>query len=180
MNASTNQTNSIGSVVGAIAVLFGGLLFCFAATIYINKPAENNTIKPFSGVRVETETETISYEKKTVNDNSLEYGHTEVRSYGIDGEKTYTYNVTYENDEVVSKELVDEKITKQPVAEVVANGTKIVWHCSDATSYDKNPYNDNFCKSSTGEWRYVSDSESRRLDPTYSPGQSGHSYYNSF
>lgn len=180
MSTSTNQTNSIGPAVGAIGILFGSLLFCSVATINMNKPTESNTTESFSGVRVETETETIPYEKQTVNDSSLEYGQTQVRTYGVNGEKTLTYNVTYENDEVVSKELVGEEITKQPVAEITANGTKIIWRCSDATSYDKNPYNDNYCKSSTGEWRYVSDSESRRLDPTYSPGQSGHSYYNSF
>ena len=65
------------------------------------------------------------------------------------------------------------------LAKVIAKGTKIVWHCVDATSYNKNPYDDNKCTSSTGEIRYVSDSQSRALDPSYSPGQSGHYYYNS-
>lgn len=54
------------------------------------------------------------------------------------------------------------------------------WHCVDATSYNKNPYDDNKCTSSKGRIRYVSDSEARSLDPTYIPGKSGNPYYNSF
>lgn len=53
-----------------------------------------------------------------------------------------------------------------------------VWRCVDATSYDKNPYNDNYCTNGV-ESRYVSDSQAVQLDPSYSPGKSGHYYYNS-
>lgn len=55
----------------------------------------------------------------------------------------------------------------------------ITWHCIDATSYNKNPYDDNLCTSSTGEVRYASDSQARALDPSYTPGTYGHPYYNS-
>ncbi len=55
----------------------------------------------------------------------------------------------------------------------------ISWHCVDATSYNKNPYDDNRCTSSAGEVKYVSDSQARALDPSYTPGTSGHPYYNS-
>lgn len=179
MSTSTNQTNSIGPAVGAIGILFGSLLFCSVATINMNKPTESNTTESFSGVRVETETEPITYETQTVDDNSLEYGQTEVRTHGTNGEKTYTYNVTYENDEEVSRELVGEEVTKQPIAEVIAHGTKIVWHCIDVTSYDRNPNNDNKCTSSTGEVRYLNDCQAEALDPTYQSGDSGAARYNS-
>ena len=135
--------------------------------------------EPFERTVVETETQPINYETKTVDDASMEYGKTAVRTNGSLGMKTYTYNVTYRDGKEISRELVKEEITKQPVAKVIAKGTKILWHCVDATSYDKNPYNDNRCTSSTGEIRYVSDSESRRLDPSYIPGKSGHPWYNS-
>ena len=55
----------------------------------------------------------------------------------------------------------------------------ITWSCVDATSYNKDPYDDNLCTSSTNEVRYVSDSQARALDPSYTPGTSGHPYYNS-
>ena len=52
------------------------------------------------------------------------------------------------------------------------------WHCVDATSYNKNAYDDNKCTKGS-EVRYVSDSQAVALDPSYTPGRSGHSYYNS-
>ena len=127
----------------------------------------------------ETKKEVLSYNTKTVDDDSIEYGKTMVRTVGQYGEKTYTYEVVYKDDEEISRELIKEEVTKKPVDEVIANGTKITWHCVDVTSYNKNPYDDNKCTSSTGEVRYVSDSQARALDSSYSPGKSGHSYYNS-
>lgn len=51
------------------------------------------------------------------------------------------------------------------------------WHCIDATSYNQNAYDDNKCTKGS-ETRYVSDSQAIDLDPSYSPGKSGATYYN--
>lgn len=51
------------------------------------------------------------------------------------------------------------------------------WHCVDATSYNGNAYDDNECTNGD-ETKYVSDSQAKALDPSYSPGKSGASYYN--
>lgn len=147
-------------------------------TVDVEKPTEQEKAVTERTV-TETRKETIPFETKTVNDDTVEYGKTIVKTEGINGEKTYTYNVTYMGEKEISREPVKEEITKQPVAKVIANGTKIIWRCVDVTSYNKNPYDDNKCTSSTGEVRYVSDSQSRALDPSYSPGKSGHYYYNS-
>ena len=147
-------------------------------TVDIEKPTEQEKAVTERTV-TETRKETIPFETKTVNDDAVEYGKTVVKTEGINGEKTYTYDVTYEGEKEISRKLVKEEVTKQPVAKVIANGTKIFWRCVDVTSYNKNPYDDNKCTSSTGEVRYVSDSQSRALDPSYSPGKSGHYYYNS-
>ena len=166
-------------VTAVAGLILGGVVL---STININKTDNDQTQSQQTEAErtvTETKKESISYETKTVEDDSIEYGQTVVRTEGSYGEKTYTYNVTYKGDKEISRELVKEEITKQPVAKVIAKGTKIVWHCVDATSYNKNPYDDNKCTSSTGEVRYVSDSQSRALDPSYSPGQSGHYYYNS-
>lgn len=166
-----------------VAAMAGLVLGGVALNITSPNKASSNQIQAQQIKTEHTETETkkesISYETKTVEDDSIEYGQTIVRTEGSYGEKTYTYNVTYKGDKELSRELVKEEITKQPVTKVIAKGTRIVWHCVDATSYNKNPYDDNKCTSSTGEVRYVSDSQSRTLDPSYSPGQSGHYYYNS-
>lgn len=83
------------------------------------------------------------------------------------------YNSNY------SSSTYTTKTTTTPKVEVKTTPTPITWHCIDATSFDKNPYNDNKCTSSTGEVRYVSDSQARALDSSYIPGTSGHPYYNS-
>ncbi len=166
-------------VTAVAGLVFGGVIL---STTNINKTDNDQTQAQQTEVErtvTETKKESISYETKTVEDGSIEYGQTVVRTEGSYGEKIYTYNVTYKGDKEISRELVKEEIPKQPVAKVIVKGTKIVWHCVDATSYNKNPYDDNKCTSSTGEVRYVSDSQSRALDPSYSPGQSGHYYYNS-
>ena len=126
----------------------------------------------------ETRVESIAYETREVEDSSLEYGKTEVKSAGEEGEKTYTYKVTYKGNEELSRVLVSEEVTKEPVARVIAKGTKILWHCVDVTSYNKNANDDNLCTSSTGERRYVGDCEAKRLEPGYVDSGRGNPYYN--
>lgn len=146
-------------------------------TVDIEKPTEQEKVVTERTV-TETRKETIPFETKTVNDDTVEYGKTIVKTEGINGEKTYTYNVTYMGEKEISREPVKEEITKQPVAKVIANGTKIVWRCKDTTSYDGYSGNDNLCTSSTGERRYVDDCAAVALDPSYHPSQRGASYYN--
>jgi len=55
--------------------------------------------------------------------------------------------------------------------------TEEKWHCVDVTSYNQNAYDDNKCTKGS-EVRYVSDSQAVSLDPSYSPGKAGASYYN--
>lgn len=120
----------------------------------------------------------ISYSSTTVEDDTMEYGTTTVRTKGVNGEETYTYEDTYEGAKKVSEKLVKREVTKTPINEVVAKGTKIIWRCEDVTSFDRNPYNDNKCTSSTGEVRYLCDSDAEKLDSTYSAGKSGAKRYN--
>jgi hypothetical protein len=133
-----------------------------------------------NGEYTEEEYFAVGYKTVTKNDKTLEYGMTKVKTEGKTGQKKVTYKVTYKDGEITSKEKVSEKVTQKAVDKVVLKGTKVLWHCKDSTSYDKNPYNDNYCTNSKGQSKYVSDSQARKLDPSYIPGQAGHPYYNSF
>lgn len=82
-----------------------------------------------------------------------------------------TYTTTKATTAPTTKITNTEMVKQEP--------QPITWHCVDVTSYNKNPYDDNLCTSNTGETRYVSDSQARALDPSYTPGTSGHPYYNS-
>ncbi len=112
--------------------------------------------EPKVEVKKETKTEPIPYETINKQASSLEYGKTKVQTEGANGVKTYTYDVTYEDEKEVKRELVKTEITKEQVDEIILEGTKIIWHCVDVTSYDYNWNNDMLCTSSTGEQRYTS------------------------
>lgn len=127
-----------------------------------------------------TQTVEIPYDTTYVEDDTIEYGKTVVRTKGYSGRRTLTYEVKRKGSSEISRELVSDKVTTEPTTEVVARGTKSVWRCKDTTSYDRNPYNDNYCWDSYGDGKYVPDSEAAAIDPTYRPGKSGAAYYNNF
>lgn len=181
MRMKSDKIPFLIGIIVIVAFILGNAVMAMTNTNNPGNGSGSSEPQQVEAERIETETvtETIPYETKTVDDDTVDYGKTIVKTEGINGEKTYTYNVTYMGEKEISREPVKEEITKQPVAKVIANGTKIIWRCVDVTSYNKNPYDDNKCTSSTGEVRYVSDSQSLALDPSYSPGKSGHYYYNS-
>lgn len=163
---SKNYNNGFGAWLGAIAA--------FAAVLLIGTAV--------AGPRTteETVTEAIPYETTYVEDETLAYGKTVTRTPGVAGVRENTYKVTKSGGKETKRELVSTRVTKAPVNAVVARGTKPGWHCWDTTSFDRNPYNDNYCEYSDGSGKYVSDSEARALDPSYTPGKSGAAYYNNF
>lgn len=140
--------------------------------------ALNVIAQPRETETTETSISEIPYETEHVDDADLEYGEVRVRVYGENGKERLTYLVKSKNGKQVSRKVVSRETISEPVNQVIATGTKVVWHCSDATSYDRNPYNDNYCEDSLGNWQYVSDSGAASLDPDYYPGKSGAWYYN--
>ena len=74
--------------------------------------------------KTETRTETIEFETKEENDSSITKGESVVKQEGVNGEKEVTVKVKYINGEKDSEEIVSEKVTKEPVDKIVANGTK--------------------------------------------------------
>ena len=179
----TNSKTLLPTIAIALALIFAAGFAMTSTASSRNgytaaNAAKNTSQEQYSGVKQETEYEDIDYETKTIDDAELEYGQTVVRVPGATGTKKVVYNITYKDGKVVSRVVLSEEVTVQPTTQVVARGTKIIWHCVDVTSYDQNAYNDNLCTSSTGEKRYVSDSQAEMLDPFYNSGKSGAWYYN--
>lgn len=172
----------LGIVVVAIVAIASSISIGAKSNAPKNNTYNTNTQSsqetPKEEVKKETKRTDIDYEKREVLDSNLEYGKTEVRTVGKKGVKAHVYEVTYVDGKEESRKQIDEYVEKEPVAEVVAKGTKILWHCVDVTSYDRNPYNDNRCTSSTGEVRYLSDYQAEALDTSYRAGKSGAYYYN--
>lgn len=74
--------------------------------------------------RTVTDTRSIPFTVERVRDSSLEQGSREVRTRGVDGVRTLTYRVTLVDGERTSKRLISTKLTRRPVTEVLAIGTK--------------------------------------------------------
>ena len=76
-----------------------------------------------------TKTRAIPFTTRTVNDPTLANGTTKVRSRGIAGVKTLTYEVTLTNGVQTAKRLIREVVTRAAVTRVVAVGTKTSSQC---------------------------------------------------
>ena len=76
-------------------------------------------------VQTTTETEELPFSSTTVNDPSLDKGATAVKTTGVNGVKTLTYEQTFTDGVAGDKVFVKEEITTQPVAQVTAIGTKV-------------------------------------------------------
>lgn len=74
-------------------------------------------------VKEEVKTEEVPFETKYQDTDSLYEGETQVKTQGVAGEKEVTYQVTFVDGEEESREAASEKVTKEPVAEVVLRGT---------------------------------------------------------
>lgn len=79
--------------------------------------------------RVETkeveEKQAVPFEKKEELDSSMYVGETKVKVKGMQGEKTFSYRVTYTDGAETDRKLVSEEVTLDPITEITAVGTKI-------------------------------------------------------
>lgn len=111
----------------------------------------------------ETRTEKIDYETQMQYSDSLTKGSSEVTREGVEGSKEVTYKVKYVDSKEASKEVISEKITKEPVDKIVTYGTK--------SAPSSNSGSDNGAGSSSGGRTVVS------KQPVYDCDGSGHGYY---
>ena len=98
-----------------------------------NPTTKSNDVKPIDEVilvgtmtaetKEETKTETVKFEKETRNNPKLEKGQTKVIQKGVNGIKEIKYKVTYEAGKEIKREKISEKITKQPIKEIIEVGT---------------------------------------------------------
>ncbi|HHT7665632.1 TPA: ZmpA/ZmpB/ZmpC family metallo-endopeptidase [Streptococcus suis] len=81
--------------------------------------------KPIEGTEIETNQVEITFETEYVDNPTLLEGKTKVVTAGVNGSKTVT--TTYQTIKGVRQEnsTVTEEITKQPVKQVIARGTKV-------------------------------------------------------
>ncbi len=79
--------------------------------------------------------EEIQYDTITQQDNGLDYGVEKIKQDGTLGEKEITYEIVMKNGEEVSRDVISSKVTKEPVNEIVLEGTRKVFASRDG--YDE-------------------------------------------
>lgn len=82
-------------------------------------------VKPVITVKKVQEVKSIAF--KTINreDATLAKGTTKVSQAGVNGQETWTYELTYQDGKEVSKKLIAQTVTKKPVDKIVLVGTKV-------------------------------------------------------
>ncbi|TDC82392.1 hypothetical protein E1193_11970 [Micromonospora sp. KC606] len=80
-------------------------------------------------MRNETESRTIRYAERTVRDPSIAKGKRVVRTRGVNGVRTLTYEITLTDGAETGRRLVRSVVTRQPVTQVVAVGTREERRC---------------------------------------------------
>lgn len=84
-----------------------------------------------------TKTEAISFKTKIKDDPNRPRGEQSILQKGVSGERTLTYQVTRENGQEIGRKLIKTEVTKEPIDEIVARGTRvIVLGSGQATWYD--------------------------------------------
>lgn len=83
--------------------------------------------KPYLTVDTQKEVtmeEKIDYGTQYKKDDTVYVGKTKVTSPGVKGIKTIVALISYENGKEISRDIVSEEVTQEPVDEIVAKGTK--------------------------------------------------------
>ncbi|HFI0388096.1 TPA: ZmpA/ZmpB/ZmpC family metallo-endopeptidase [Streptococcus suis] len=90
---------------------------------------------------VEQTVVSVPYETKYIEDPSLPLGQEQVQSQGVEGQKTVTTIYTLINGVRQANPTVSEEITKQPISQIVARGTKVIEEKTDTeTRTEEIPY----------------------------------------
>jgi uncharacterized protein YabE (DUF348 family) len=118
-----------------------------------NNNSSTSTTDEKTTTKTVTSTVAIPHQSYNIYVSNLEKGKTQITTQGVDGEKTVATEMTYKGDQLISQKVVSEAVTKQPVTEVIAVGTK-----EAASSTSQAAASDTSSQSSTNTSGTTSDS----------------------
>ena len=67
----------------------------------------------------------VHYKTIRKNDSDINKGQTRTEQYGKNGTRTKTYKITYTDGEESDKELISNKVTKDPINKIILVGTYV-------------------------------------------------------
>ncbi len=101
-------------------------------------------------IREETQEQSIAFETKVTEDATLSWRKQSISQKGEKGVKTTTYRVAYHDGKSVNRKVLQTEITKQPVTEMLTQGTKVAvgkshsgvasWYAFTGTLSAANPW----------------------------------------
>lgn len=102
-------------------------------------PSEELTVRT---VVKKNETVAIPFGVQYEYDDSKPDGFSTEKRAGVDGTKTYTYEIVYENGKQISKEKISEAVVQQPVDRIIVRGVKqyLLWPLSKENVRVTSPY----------------------------------------
>lgn len=86
---------------------------------------ETKEVKPVIETKTVLEEEDIPFSSSEVDDPYTASGKSYVKTEGVDGVKTISYEITYADGTETNRKKISEDITKEPVNKVVAVGSYI-------------------------------------------------------
>ncbi len=136
----------------------------------------------------EKKTESIDFETEKKYSDSMDEGDSQVEQKGEKGEKEVVYTVKYVDGKEESREKKSEKVTKQPVNEIVTYGTKQEAAQEDNDSDNNTGSNNNNTNNNSGSSGGASQQSQSSASsgggktvvsktPVYDCDGSGHGYY---
>ena len=95
-------------------------------------PAESTELTAYSqifiirnGVKIESLSEQIAMPIQIIYDSSLAYGTGAIRQYGSTGTEVITYQDNTQNGVVISRTVLQDVVTTQPVTQIEVEGTSL-------------------------------------------------------
>lgn len=86
------------------------------------------------GIQTTTVEEEVAFEVEQIRDVDRDPGYREVRTPGVKGERTVTYEIIIRNGKEVSRKEINAIVTKEPVKEVVVVGARTPQCVNDANA----------------------------------------------
>jgi len=112
-------------------------------------------------VVAEFEQKKIPYETRKNEDNSLLKGKHLIVTEGRDGVRELEYRVVYAGEKEISRELVQERILKEPITAVVNIGTKVEKSSSQVVTASRGKRVQDYSNEGLASW-YGADFQGRR------------------
>jgi hypothetical protein len=125
-SAAAASSAPVGDMAGPLAAPSSSAETTSPATVI---PTPSLSAKPTVQTRTVTETRSLRFKTKRVNDSHRAAGSTAVTTHGVNGVTTLTYRVTITNGVQTAKKLVSQHTTKEPVTKIIAVGTKKTQKC---------------------------------------------------